>query len=680
MTEDDKPKLTGTAKPWLQAIKDAEKAFEGWQRSCKNVSDKYASLKKLGDAGGKRELQIFWSNMQVMLPAVYQRPPVPVVMPRHSDTGEVVRKASELVERTLEFDVEDDDLHETLLEVRDDLGLFSRGVVWVLDDGSAIHVDRADFVHDPARRWKEVSWVARRAYLAKKPFKERFPDKADKWAEAEAEQVGKERNDDYKTTDKKVAVWEIWSKPDNRVYWVTEGVDDVLDEADPLFDVKGFFPCPKPAYGTLEPSTLKPVPDYVYYRDQADEIHELTDRISSLTESLRMKGFYASGTSEVGEAIETAMKQTDNRSNLVPISNLAALGGQSLKDSIIWLPVQEIAGVISDLIQLRKQLIEDVYEITGLSDIMRGVTDAQETLGAQNLKAEFGSVRVRSKQQEMVRIGLDVLSMKAEIYAETRDIQELMAMAGMRFPTMQEIQSAQAQGQKVDDVPLESIAQLLQDQRMRPFAMEVETDSTIAPNEMAEKQNRIEFLQAIGSFIGQAQGAVEAFPQSAPFMAELMRFGAGGFRAGRDLGGAIDQFTELVEQQAQGQQQQGPDPAMQAEQAKAQAEQAKAQADIEFRQRELDTNTQIRIQEMQVRQQEMAGKQAIEQARIQNDRYKMDLDSTLRQQDQAIKMRELGIKVDAQTLAEREVEINTLKDAAEIELEATQERPVGIGD
>ena len=39
---------------------------------------------------------------------------------------------------------------------------------------------------------------------------------------------------------------------------------------------------------------------------------------------------------------------------------------------------------------LRKQIIEDIYQIMGLSDIMRGATDPQETLGAQQLKTQYG--------------------------------------------------------------------------------------------------------------------------------------------------------------------------------------------------------------------------------------------------------------------------------------------------
>lgn len=577
-TEPEKP---GASRPYLDMLSESEKAFEDYQQRCSSIDKRFASLKTLADANGDREFQIFWANLEVLKPTIYSRAPKPVVQPRHRDGKEVLRKASELLERVLEVDVEADDLHDTLVMVRDDLALNARGVPWVLDNGQCIHVDRHDFRHEPSRKWSETGWVARRAYMTKDALKERFEDvDVDKITFEQINNNDGGEGADYKSTRRKVAVWEIWSRAEGKVVWVTQGYSDVLEASEPLVNVKGFFPCPKPAYGTLERGTLLPVPDYVYYRDQVDEINELTARISSLAESLRLKGFYASGTSEVGEAIEAAMKATDNRAILVPVSSAAAMGAGSLKDAIVWLPVKEIAEVITQLIALRRQLIEDVYEITGLSDIMRGSTEASETATAQNLKAQYGSVRVRERQAEMVRVARDILRLKAEIYAETVPAEELAAMAGMDF---------QPEEGDTDFVPLEAIDAVLKNERLRPFLLEVESDSTIAPNEQEEKASRIEFITAMGDFIQRAGVMVAQQPETAPFAAELMKFTAGAFRAGRDLGGAIDEFAEMMKQKASEavQGQQGPTP----EQIKAQADAQKVSADMQAAQLKSDNET-----------------------------------------------------------------------------------------
>lgn len=657
--EKDAEEQLAPSKLWLQRITDAQKGLQTYQDKCDNIDKKYADLEGLAGVQGDREFQIFWANLEVLKPIIYERAPRPVVMPRHSDSGELERVASEILERVLEMDIEADDMHEKMVLVRDDLALNARGVPWVLDNGSVIHVDRRDFIHELSRKWIETGWVARRAYMNLDEGLKRF---GDVFKSAKREEIEPEDGKDYKTTEKKAQVWEIWSKTDGAVYWVTEGVDTLLDSKPPLIDVKGFFPCPKPAYATLERGTLKPVPDFVYYRDQVDEINELTARIHSLSESLRLKGFYASGATEVGEAIETAMKSTDNKSILVPVSNFAALGGVALKDAIIWLPVREVAEVITNLVALRRQLIEDVYEITGLSDIMRGTSEASETLGAQQLKAQFGNVRVRGRQGEMVRVSRDVLRIKGEIFAETLEPQELLEMSGKKVPTntdlarqIVEFRRMAAQAMKAGQQPpqepdwqsvvtIERVSEFLRNDRMRSFLLEIESDSTIAADEQAEKQSRIEFVGAVGSFIQQAGAMVAQQPETAPFAAEMLKFAAGGFRAGRDLGQAIDEFAEMVKSRAS--QSGGPSP----EQVAA-AEAAQRESAMKLKKLEADIAREER-------------KGALEEARLELDVM--------------TKAQEAGMRVEDAERARTQQKLDAFFRAQELSIEKDQRRPAAI--
>ena len=663
--EDARP--TG-ARRWLSMIDDAEKAFNEYREKCTRIEELYASLKTMSEVIGDRQMKLFWANMEVLKPTIYQRPPQPVVQQRFKQRNPIAREAAEMLERVLAWDVDDDDLHTTLLHVRDDMALCARGVPWVLDNGSCIHVDRVDFLHDPARKWAEVGWVGRRAYLGRAAFRERFPNvdrtlpKFD-YVDPSAEDFG--AKDDYRSTSKKAQVWEVWSKEDQKVYWVTEGVEDVLDESEPLINVKGFFPCPRPAYATCEPRTLKPVPDYIYYRDQLDEINELTARISSLCESLRVKGFYASGAKEVGEAIETAMRATDNKAILVPVSSMAALGGGGMKDAIVWLPVEEVVRVVQTLIETRKQLIEDVYEISGISDIMRGETVASETATAQNLKAQYGSVRVRERQNEMARIARDVIAIKAEIFAETVPVEQLAHIAQMRIPTMDQVQQqlreAAAQGQPFDAnkiVTIEQIGELLASERIRPFVLDIETDSTIAPNEQEEKRSRTEFIGAVGGFLSQAAPLVQQQPEAAEFTTEMLKFAAGAFRAGRPLEASLDEFTETVKAAAQqAQQMRGqPPPEVQIEQTKLQMDaertkleaaekserlkmdQAKMQAELAFKQVSSEGDAAIKDREL-----------AMKEAELELKRTEMGLraqDLRLRDREEALQAGEQGVNDD----------------------------------
>ena len=75
---------------------------------------------------------------------------------------------------------------------------------------------------------------------------------------------------------------------------------------------------------------------------------------------------------------------------------------------------------------------------------MRGATDARETLGAQQLKTQYGSTRIRDKQQEMVRIARDLVGITSEIITEEFDKETMIAMSQTQIPT-KEMQEAQAQ-------------------------------------------------------------------------------------------------------------------------------------------------------------------------------------------------------------------------------------------
>lgn len=652
--DEDKYADMRSAKPWLEAIKDAEKCFSAYQDKCDKIDELYASLKRLGEGQAEREMQIFWANLEVLKPAIYSRPPVPVVTARFKDRKEVIRHASEILERALSTSFDQEDINATMLGLRDDLAIVGRGAAWLrLEDDEAggqrvcyDHIERKDFLHDPARKWKEVGWVAKRVYKTYEEMRERFEEASGDVFTKATYQDRKAKDEDY-SGEKKACVWEIWSKTKGVVVWVTEGVEDVLDIRDPFLDLHGFFPCPRPAYGTLERSTLKPVPDFVYYKDQVEEINELTARISALSESLRMKGFYAGGAEDVAGAVEAAIKSNDNNAILIPVSNFGALGGSSLKDSIIWLPVVEVAQVIQQLIQLRKQLIDDVYQITGISDIMRGSTDASETLGAQQLKSQYGSIRIRDRQAELIRIARDMTRMSAEIMAENFEPETIMAMSQYdEVPTQQAVaqqvqqinqqvmqaaqnpqmvqqaeqnpeqaqkllQQAQSEVKRLQaQVTLEQVLAFIRSEKTRPFALDIETDSTIQPDEDAQKQRTTEFLGALSTALAQLGPMVAAQPESAEFAAEVLKFAVAPFRAGRSLESAIEAFADQVKQVA-GKPKEDPG------KAEAEAKAQQMQADMQMKQSEMQMRMQETEASMQASQAQAAADLQKTQAEIQ---------------------------------------------------------------
>jgi len=442
------------AQAWLNLLTESEKAFEDWNKHCDLIDKRYANLERLADNVRDREFQMFWANVEVIGPSIYAKPPNPVVAPKWKDRRPVPQAASEVLERcvTVAFDLAH--INELMLAVRNDVALIGRGVAWCrYEDGKGdSHYDyekvcidwkhRKDFLHSVSRNWSEVTWVAAASYLTRQEARDRFkPTSGDEYQNAEYK-VDRDTKEVGGTDNRERAkFWEIWDKVNRRVVWVAEGCENILDEDDPHLDCLDFFPCPKPAYGTLQRGSLVPVPDVLQYRDQLEEINLLTAKIHALSEALEAKGFYPAGGAELSEAIQAAVANNTKGRLLVPISNWAAFGGS--KEVIVWLPMAEIAQTITALIELRKNVIQDIYQIMGLSDIMRGSTDPSETLGAQQLKTQYGSTRIRDKQEELVRLSRDLVAITADIITDQFDEVTIIEMSQTQLPTkaMQEKQA-----------------------------------------------------------------------------------------------------------------------------------------------------------------------------------------------------------------------------------------------
>lgn len=618
-----------SSKGWLDMLATAKKAFERYHTVCDTVEKLYGDLERLASISREREFQLFWANIAVLGPSIYSRPPVPVVVPRFKDRKPLLRTAAELLERVSIVAIERQDIDGVMLETRDDLTVTARGVQWVIltDEGCQIdHVARRDFLHDAARKWKEVDWVAKCSWLSRKEARKRFY--ATSGTEYQNAQYSKRKKDDpgyvEGDTRSKAPFWELWSRSANKVVWISEGVTKTLDEDKPHLDLEGFFPCPLPAFATRQRGTLIPVPDMLYYKDQLEEINEITGRIGALTESLRLRGFYPGGSGEVADAIEAALKQVNNNQVLIPINNWAMVGGAAPKDLILWIPLDQVATVIEQLIALRKQLIDDVYQITGLSDIMRGSTVASETLGAQKLKSQYGSVRIRDRQNELVRIARDTIRIACEIIAENYSAETMLEMSGMDIPSNADIQKqiAGLQGQKLQiqqmvsspqaqaaaqqdpeqaqqvmaqvqeqlqgidgqleeaskTVTIEQVMEHLRNNKMRTFTLDIETDSTIQPDEDAAKERATEFVTAVGGFINQTVPQVAMFPQLGPLASEFLKYISKQFRGGREMEGKIEEFADQMVEMSK---QPRPDPAAAEAEAEAKKAEAQTQADLQ---------------------------------------------------------------------------------------------------
>jgi hypothetical protein len=574
--KESKDDYKDSAKRWLDALRIAGKNQEMWEERSRKIEERYRDDDRNENSESKR-FNILWSNIETLRPAVYSRTPKPVVVRRFKDSDPIAKNASIVLERALEYSIDVYDFDEVMRAVVEDRLLSGRGVARIIYDPTIIqnqgvdgeeyeevayeevqceYVYWKDFRHGSARKWSQVPWVAFRTYPTRDELKARFGNNK---ASRIPLNYKPEGCDDDDSQFKKAKVWEIWSKTDKKIYWVAEDFDEVLDEDDPYINLHGFFPCPKPLYATTTNSHLIPVPDYVEYQDQAAEMDALTARINSLVESVKISGVYAADAPEIKTMLESA-----DESPLIPVANWAMFAERGGLDGMVsWFPLDQIVSTIVNLYEAREKTKQELYEITGLADIIRGSSQSNETATAQRIKGQFATLRLSDTQEQVAKFAKDLIALKAEVIAEHFSPQSLQLMTGMQIDPQ--------------------VIELLKSDQLRRFRVDIETDSTINIDEQADKESRVEFLNTASSFLERAIPAYQSMPELGELLGQMLMFGIRGFRAGREL---EDSFEQAMQKIGQRPQQPQTNPEAEAKAAKMQQDmqisEAKAKNDIQI--------------------------------------------------------------------------------------------------
>jgi hypothetical protein len=670
--------FSSTVSFWVGQIDNYEMQFQPWDKRSKKIIGRYRDDRK---GKTRARFNLLWSNVQTLHPAIYDSPPKVNIDGRNKNDDDLSRYTALVLERTASYYVGRDIFDDVMKQATLDRLLPGRGTAWVryvptfqdveqITDDATMQSDDVneepeqelysedtipdyvhwqDFGHTWARTWQEVRGVWRRVYLSRAELVKRFGEDVGNKVQLDA----KQRTDDGKETEagKKACVYEIWDKTKKKAIWIQKDYPEVLDEKDDPLGLKDFFPCPKPIYATLTNDDLIPTPDYIQYQDQAQELDVLTGRIESITKAVKVAGVYASN----AESIERLLSEgVENK--LLPVDQWAAFAEKGgLAGVFSLMPMQEILVTLQGLYIARDKVKQDIYEITGISDIIRGASDPNETLGAQQLKGQYAGLRLGAMQRDVARFSRDLVRIMTEIIAEHFSMDTIKQVSGIDLLTeveKQQIQMIQLQMQqqaqmqpppqegqppapppqlppeikdKLELMKLpswEQIEEVIRNDMVRCFSIDIETDSTIKQDQEAEKAARNEFLQASGSFIQQMQTVQN--PELQPLLMEMLMFGVRGFKVSRELETTFDNVLDDMKKKMENPAPPQPDPAAQAEQARTQMEMQKAEASVQLEQAKLQNSQQAEQLKAQTSKEIEAGKaqiqMQIEQMKMQNQR------------------------------------------------------------
>lgn len=657
-------------KYWLDQVAQYQKRSKDFHKLGREAVSIYEADDTGVDGRATTPFNILYSNTETMAPALYNSVPRPIVKRRFDDEDPLGALSAKACERALAYLANTNDdaypSYDDIMRAAVQEALVPGwGVSWVKydatisekpvesvdelvegDDDTDDETDEPDaddavppstvedvsyetvcfeevpwdrFMLGYGKKWKQVPWVGRRHYFTRQECIDNFGEAVGKSIKLTA--TSKESDQGKMDSDVPsqpsgngevtlAVVDELWDKRTRKVYFISEGLKDrpckVSD--DPL-GLTGFFPCPKPLTFVVKMSSMQPVSLYAFYRSQAQELNNLTTRAKRLISAIKFRGGYDASIQDIDKILE------GDENALVPLDGVQALGMQGSLERAIWtVPVDTIVQTLREVMAQRESVKTVIYEITGMSDIIRGVSKASETLGAQQIKSQWGGLRIRRLQAEVMRYSRDLFRLAAEVSINKLEETTWKGMTGLPYPTGSEQAQAQAlaqQAQSLGQQPPPDVTQalgqpswtqvlaLLRNDTQRQYRIDIETNSTVDAEATEDKQAVGEVLNAIAQFMSGVSPLIESGVMPFQVAQQILLAVVRRYRFGTEIENALKMMQPPNPPQ--------PDPG---QKQQNDLELQKAQLELQGKKMEFDSKSQLNQQQMELASQQHAANMA----------------------------------------------------------------------
>lgn len=528
--KEDKPQgivLSGAqmhqmADVWAARIQESEKAYKPYYEMIQKARQAYKTEQKsIGSLTipAKSAYNIFWSGIETQKPFLYFKRPKPYLERVNKIASATEQVACKMLERALEWDLTQFDFDSMAKYVRNDYLISGCGILWEnycptfksiqlsTDDSAELevkdrelvvsnYIDPQYFLADTRHVgiWEDVTWIAKKIFMRRAEVLEQFGAEVLERLDMEAEQTQEE-------LDKSVCVYEIWDKTTKRVYWITlEGPAQILKILDDPLKLNGFFPCPKPIFATMTNDSLIPVPDFAMIQQMLDELTGITERMRLTMQALKISGVYDNSFHKLADIFEKEVTLV----SLPDFDKLKTAGG--IKGVIDFVPIEQYVMALEALALRRDDLVNRIFEITGVSDIMRGNSNQVETATAVTKKTNFGTLRNQDRQNDMQRFICDLYRIKAEIICEHFAPETLIGFLNGE--------------EKNEPALIENAVMLLKNEKMRGMLLHVETDGILNAEQDAAKT--IASVETIKKLIADGMNVISTQPLLLPLYRQMI--------------------------------------------------------------------------------------------------------------------------------------------------------------
>jgi len=531
--------------------------------------------------------------------------------------------------------------------MQDEQGVYEESTEEYIEEMSCelLPVYYYDILHTPnARYWEEIDWIAFKANMTKPDVREKFG--AEIANALTYTPINRDDSEDRKSSDNTkdtivnlyAEVWEIWDKRTKKVIWLdTNYKEDFLKVEDDLYELEGFFPCPPFMLGTIGAEDLYAVPDFSQLEPIINQVNAMAKRLQGVIRATKRKGIYDASVPELADlANDTAETEFLGMKNLGNI-----LGDANLDKIIKFFPTQEFVNAAKELAESLQMYESKFYEIYGIPDILRGVTDPQETAAAQQLKGQYTSLRFSAVQREFQRLVANSIQLMCDLALKKFDEDKLREIMGVNYDS-QEDQQAWPQ-----------VLLLLQDDDERKVRIDIETDSTITMNQNEDIEQRNYLAKTVFDGLSAVATASQQNPQFAQAAMSLLTYVTRGLRYGKEIEEDIMKISKQMQEAANNPAPPPPDPEIIKAQAHVQAQQVRMQADQQIEQTKAqaeiareDRKAQARIATDQAAAQ---NKMQIQQMQAGFDKMKMDHQAQINTMQSMfeMKMKQLEVMAEA---------------------------------
>lgn len=641
---------------WKKELAQAEEREKDWLKEAAKVTELYEK------GTTARGFNILYANSETVRPHLYSQTPTPRVAPRFAKSP-VAKIAALTLERALTFLIDPNNPEQASFDEGMKFATLSalvpgRGVLWlrylasfapdqidteVMDGdapaGEVVTYETVElealpynrFLHGYGATWTAVPWVARIDFMTRQELASQFGEEVaarvrlDMTYSASSESDASEGREAQKPKDagdvEMTKVYQIWYKATGEVITLASGADFPLNRVPDPLGLEGMFPCAAPLTYVPKLTSLKPCTLYSKYKPQAEELNDVCQRISSITRALKVRGFYDRN---VGD-LESLLRSDDL--TLLPAENAAALMGQGggLDRSIWLMPLEKLAGVLQQLYIQRDAVKQIIYEMMGISDILRGGGRASESATQTEMKSKYGSFRLQDMQSQTEMFVVSTLRLMAQLVATKFSTTTLERITEIVLPTQE--QKAQAQmaaqagdpsAQKLAQFPTwDEVKAFLGDSIQRTMSLDVETGSTAAVDKAAEMSDFTELLNGFAQF----GNAIGPLLESGLLTPDAARVILKAFVSKTTLGRAVEDALDNP-QQPQGQGQGKPDPKAEAAAQEAQVKVQSAQMKLQLEQQLAQMKLQLEEMKLQMEQAKLQMDQEKAQMKLQAERTK----------------------------------------------------------